>query len=208
MIQLDPEEIFGSAIGEAVRRGLTLFLCLYLGSALALAGSLAFGTLVSVFTSGFTSFPSYDFGASLFILPFWSFASIFGFLTLANGIVAATYYFRTEETTRKRFVQFTTIQQVSLAGAFAEYALSYSPSFLEVLGIVGGGLVFQGFAWGLFYFALSFIKNKQRISHEEHLMAVAAENAVWRQKVESMEHIPAPPSGPEAPKPRPLRPES
>lgn len=205
MIQLDPEEIFGGAIWEAIRRVLAIFACLYLGSIMALVGAMGYETVTSVVSSGFSSYPDYDFGAELFLLPFWSFGSAFAFLAIPTILIIAVYYFKTEDPTRKRFIQFTTMQQVVLAGAFGEYALEYSPSFLKIMTVVVGGLFFQAIAWALFYFALTFVKNKERIGHEEHLMAVAAENAVWRNKVESMEHIPAPPSGPQPPKARALK---
>ena len=205
MVQLDPEEIFGSAIVEAAQRALAIFACLYLGSFLALLGALGFETAATLISSRFTALPDYQLDGSLVLLPFMSFASAFVFLTIPNILCTAVYFFRSEEPTRQRFILFTTIQQISIAGAFAEYSLSYSPSILDVVIVVVGGLIFQATAWGLFYFALTFIKNKQRCSHEEHLMTVAAENAVWRQKLEDAEIVPPPPSGPEAPKARPLR---
>ena len=204
-MQLDPEEIFGSAIWEALRRGLAILACLYIGSLLAFVGWLGIETIASLFASGFTSLPSYDFGSTLILLPFWSFGTAFAFLAIPNILAIAIYYFRTEEPTRRRFIIFTTIQQISIAGALIGYQLSAQSSVLLTIVVLAGALYFQVITWGLFIFTVFLVKGRIRHLHEEHLISVAADNALWRQKLEDAEFIPPPPSGPASPKARPLR---
>ncbi|MBK1832853.1 hypothetical protein [Roseibacillus ishigakijimensis] len=207
MIPLDPEEIFGCAIWDAVRRVLAVIACLYLGSFVAFLAAGFCEILGTLIGSGLTVFPSFAWTPELLILPFWSFGSLFGILTATTIFLALIYYLRVEETSWKKFLQFATLQQIALAGTLADHSLALglvsSPVWQTVLALLGN-LFFQLQGWAFMALTLFFLKIKQRQDHEIHLLNVAAENARWREKVESLEHIPPPPSGPKPPQPRPL----
>ena len=203
MIPLDPEEIFGSAIWEAVLRGLACSGSLLLGSAFAISSAIGAQTILS-FTplAGASFLPSFS-GFGVLYLPLMVMTSIFALVALPNAFVAVLYYMRSEEPTPSRFVLFAGIQQICLTGAFNEWAFEPSYPFQSLLSSLP--LWFFSLAFfALLFFAKSFWKNKQRCGHEEHLMVVAAENDAWKKSLEDLEVIPPPPSGPEAPKARPL----
>lgn len=207
MIPLDPEEIFGSACWEAIRKVLTMLACLYIGSLCGLVGLLAAETVSTWFDSFFTEMPAYEFGAELFLLPFWTLGSAAAFLALPNILCASVYYFTTEIPSRKRFIQFATIHQIAFVLALLEwysFPSIFGSGAVEVIVSLLGGLFFQVMAWGAFYYCSLLVRSRQGRNHEEHLMTVAAENAVWRRRLEEAEFIPAPPSGPEPPRARPL----
>lgn len=204
MIQLDPTEIFGSAIWDAFKRGFSFFGCLLLGSALALLGALGAETLLG-FTplSGSYFLPPID-AHLLLSVPFFVMTSIAGLIAIPNAFAAVFYYIRSEEPAAKQFLIFAAIQQFSLTIAFNEWA--FESNFL-LDSLLSSALLWLFFLalLAFLFFSKVFLKNKIRCNHEEHLMTVAAENAVWRHKLENTEFIPPPPSGPQSPKARPLK---
>lgn len=204
MIPLDPEEILGSAIWEAVKRAFGFLGCLILGSLFALFSAIGAETLLSFTPLAGSSFlPSLS-SYSLLMMPLWVMTSIFAILAVPNAFVAAFYFIRSEEPSPNRFILFTGIQQFCLTGSFNEWA--FDSNFL--LESIVSSVLLWSFSLGFFaliFFIKSFWRNKQRCDHEEHLMVVAAENEIWKKSLEDAEFIPPPPSGPEAPKARPLR---
>ncbi|MGJ8724978.1 MAG: hypothetical protein ACSHYB_10515 [Roseibacillus sp.] len=204
MIPIDPEEVFGLAIWEALQRAFGFIGCIILGSLFAFISALSAQFLLS-FTplSGSYFLPSLS-GSSLLMVPLWVMTSAFAFIALPNAFVAVFYYMRCEAPTAKRFFIFAAIQQICLTGAFNEWA--FDSSYLLHSILCSALLWFFSLSFlALLFFASVFWKNRQRCNHEEHLMSVAVENTIWRQKLENAEIIPPPPSGPKSPKARPLR---
>lgn len=205
MIPLDPEEIVGQAIWDAMRRAIAAFSCLFLGSFFAFLSALGADFFLNVTPlRGFSLLSSFapSLGSSAVVFfPFWVTTSVMVLVAAPNAFLAILYYIRTEEPTAKRFVIFAGIQQFCLTGTFCEWA--FDSSFLTAS--IVSSLVLWFFSlcfFCLILFAKRFWKNKERCNHEEHLMSVAAENAAWRKKMEEAEFIPPPPSGPEPPKAR------
>ena len=203
MIPLDPEEIFGLAAWEALKRALGATGSLLIGSFFAVLSAFAADFILN-FTplAGSPFLPSFS-AYTLIAAPFWVVASITVIIAIPNAFVAAFYYSRCEEPTARRFLIFTGIQQFCLTGAFSEWAFDsafpgqsiLSASLLWLFSIA----CFTGLIFGI-----RFWQNKTRCHHEEHLMTIAAENVVWRKKLEDAEFIPPPPEGVESPKPKPL----
>jgi hypothetical protein len=203
MIPLDPEEVFGLALWEALKRAFGFLGCLLLGSFLAFCSAFAAQTIIS-FTplAGGYFLPAFS-AYGLLMLPLWVMTSVFAIAAIPNAFVAIFYYIRCEEPAANRFLVFTIIQQICLTGAFNEWA--YEPGFAAES--IASSVILWFFSIGfiaLLFFAKIFWKNKERCGHEEHLMSVAAENEAWKRSLEEKEFIPPPPSGPKAPKARPL----
>ena len=201
MIPLDPEEIFGLAIWDAIKRAFGSLGCLFLGSFFAFLSALGAQTFLK-FTPihGASFFPSFGYSGVIFF-PFWVITSVTILIAAPNALIAIFYYIRIEEPTAKRFITFAGIQQFCLTASFNEWG--FESSYL------GQSILSSLLLWffSLSFFALIFLAkgiwtNKKRCNHEEHLMGVAAENAVWRKKLEDTEFIPPPPSGPKSPKAR------
>lgn len=204
MIPIDPEEIFGQAAGEAVKRAMGFLVSLTLGSLLAFCSAFGAQTIIALTPLAGGAFLPVFSTSSLFTMPLWVMSSIFAILAVPNAFVALFYYIRTEEPTASRFLLFTIIQHICLTGSFNEWA--YEPSH-RVESIASAALLWffaSGFV-ALLFFAKSFWKNKERSGHEVHLMSVAAENEAWKRQLAEKEFIPPPPSGPKPPKARPLK---
>ena len=206
MIELDPEEIFAGGFGDVLRRLLSTLACLYIGSFCAFIATLVAEAVDQILTGSFDfAFFFSGWESTLWLLPFWSFGSFFVFLSFPNIFFTSTYFFRCEEPSYRNFMIFATVQQIALAGTLGLHYFSNLGSNIWLYLL--GALIFifcQIGAWLGFFFTTVFFRNRARISHEEHLMGVAAENAAWRQKLEDAEFIPPPPSGPAAPKAREL----
>lgn len=203
MIQLDPTDIFGSAVWEAIKKGLCFSSCLLLGSLLAFFGAFGAETILSFTPLNGGSFLPPMSSHLLFTMPFYVMTSIAALIALPNAFLAVIYYIRTEEPTAKRFLIFTAIQQFALTISFNEWAFESSYFFDSILSSILLWF-FHLCLFGLLLFSKTLFKNKTRSLHEEHLMAVSAENSAWRQKLEDAEFIPPPPSGTKSPKARPL----
>ena len=201
MIPIDPVDVLGHGIWEAVKRAFAFLGSLILGSIFAILSAFAAYFLLSLTPLHSSVVPSL--GISGFgVLPFLT--SIFALVALPNAFIAGFYYIRSEDISPKRFFLFASIQQICLTGAFNQWAFDSNDLLVSILG----SLLLWFFSLSLLallFFANFFLKNKERCGHEEHLMAVSVENEIWRQKVANAEIIPPPPSGPNSPKARPLR---
>lgn len=203
MIHLDPSDIFGSAVWEAIKKGLSFSGCLLLGSLLAFFGAYAAQTLLAPTPLHGCSFLPPMSSHIILTIPFFVMTSIAAIIAVPNAFIAVIHYMRTEEPTAKHFLIFTAVQQFALTVSFNEWAFD-SSYFLHSL--VSSLLLwfFHLSLFGLLLFSKTFFKNKERTRHEEHLMNVSAENSAWRQKLENQEVIPPPPAGTKPPKARPL----
>ncbi len=201
-MQLDPEEIFGSAFLEAFKRAFIILACLFTGNTLAVLGALCVEVFFSCFPFWHTDFlPRFNL-IEWTLMPFWVFSTPFMLLAAPNYFAIIFYYVQSEEPTRKRFILFTALNQFSMTATL--HLWSFQDWGLETI-LSSISLWFCSAAlFALFLYVLKFIHIKRRIGHEEHLMAVAAENEEWRRSLEDAIHVPPPPKGPESPKARPL----
>ncbi|MEM9080206.1 MAG: hypothetical protein AAGC74_05875 [Verrucomicrobiota bacterium] len=195
MIPLDPEEIAASGCWETISRVFLAFCFLALAPLFAATSALATSAISSLLPVSFYFGGTPPFLETLtLILVALAIAGVFG-----GGILSLILFARDGVPERKRLIALATMQHLSFTILMLG-SVTYSGEIIETAVF----LIFQIGFLGLIIYTTIFLQNFLRVRHEQHLMTVAAENAVRRHQLNKKIHIPPPPAGTKPPQPRPL----
>lgn len=160
MIPLDIEEIFGSSILEAVRRGAVFFACLLVASTLATFSLGAGEAIVEL-----------DLGECYDWLEWWYFAwmlpvgSPWALLFVPVVIASAYWFFASDRALPRPFLEFVAAESLLIVLAVPDWEWSRGVAFI----VLGGCLM------ALRHLA-AVLSNRLRINFERRMMALAAAN--------------------------------